>query len=295
VSVPRRAGLPDGVRVTTLDAAGGPLAAIVAEPFGGRPGSGSLPALPTVLCVPGYTGSKEDFTPLLPLLAAAGHRVIAYDQRGQYQSTGPDVDAAYRRDALARDLANLLTDLGPAHVVAHSYGGIVARAAVLDHGLRPVSLTLLGSGPDAIQGNRRVLVEAMRPILEAGGVAAVWEAAEALNANDPRRQGMPADVEAFLRERFLAGSGRALRVMGEDLMAEPDRVAELADRVAAGLAVLVAHGAGDDAWPPATQREMARRLGAAYVVIPDALHSPAVEAPEATAAALLEFWQARRD
>lgn len=286
MSVPRRAGLPDGVTPTTLAAPGGPLAAIAADPA-----SESVPA-PTVLCVPGYTGSKEDFAPLLPLLAAQGHRAVAYDQRGQYQSAGPADDAAYRRDALARELAGLAAALAPVHVVAHSYGGIVARAAVLDHGMRPLTLTLLGSGPDELRGDRRVLVEAMRPLLAEGGLPAVWEAAEALNANDPRRAGVPADVQAFLAERFLTGSDVALRVMGEDLTSEPDRVDALA---ATGLALLVAHGEADDAWPPAVQEAMATRLGAAYAVIPDALHSPAVEAPEATADVLLGFWRARRD
>jgi pimeloyl-ACP methyl ester carboxylesterase len=36
---------------------------------------------------------------------------------------------------------------------------------------------------------------------------------------------------------------------------------------------------------------MARRLGARHVVLPDAVHSPAVESPEATVAALLDFWR----
>jgi pimeloyl-ACP methyl ester carboxylesterase len=35
---------------------------------------------------------------------------------------------------------------------------------------------------------------------------------------------------------------------------------------------------------------MAQRLGAAYAVVPDAVHSPAVEQPEATAKALLAFF-----
>ncbi len=35
---------------------------------------------------------------------------------------------------------------------------------------------------------------------------------------------------------------------------------------------------------------MAERLGARRVVIPAAAHSPNVEAPEATAAALTDFW-----
>jgi pimeloyl-ACP methyl ester carboxylesterase len=35
---------------------------------------------------------------------------------------------------------------------------------------------------------------------------------------------------------------------------------------------------------------MAERLDARYAVIPDAAHSPAVENPDATVAALLSFW-----
>lgn len=56
------------------------------------------------------------------------------------------------------------------------------------------------------------------------------------------------------------------------------------------MPVLVTHGDDDDAWPPSVQRKMARRLGAEYVVIPDAAHSPAVENPAATVRALLRFW-----
>src|SRR5439155_8725343 len=40
-----------------------------------------------VLFVPGYTGSKEDFMPLLRPLANAGYRAVAIDQRGQYESS----------------------------------------------------------------------------------------------------------------------------------------------------------------------------------------------------------------
>jgi pimeloyl-ACP methyl ester carboxylesterase len=99
----------------------------------------------------------------------------------------------------------------------------------------------------------------------------------------------PPDVADFLERRFLGGSPAMLQGMADALRTEPDRTAELK---AAGVPILVAHGAGDDAWPPAIQRDMAQRLGAQYVVIPDAAHSPAVENAEATAATLLDFWAA---
>jgi pimeloyl-ACP methyl ester carboxylesterase len=67
-------------------------------------GAGPLAALDTgtgatrgtALLVAGYTGSKEDFAPLLAPLADAGLRAVAIDQRGQYESPGPDDPAATR-------------------------------------------------------------------------------------------------------------------------------------------------------------------------------------------------------
>src|SRR3954465_7160779 len=58
----------------------------------------------TVLMVAGYTGSKEDFAPLLAPLAEAGYRVVAIDQRGQYESPGPDDPAAYSVTELGADV-----------------------------------------------------------------------------------------------------------------------------------------------------------------------------------------------
>ena len=82
-----------------------------------------------------------------------------------------------------------------------------------------------------------------------------------------------------------------LRAMGAALRVVEDGTDELART---GLPILVLYGESDDAWMPAVQAEMAQRLGAAHVVIPDAAHSPAVENPAATVRALLDFWQTLR-
>lgn len=79
-----------------------------------------------------------------------------------------------------------------------------------------------------------------------------------------------------------------LQGMGDALRGEPDRVAELAETA---VPILVVHGESDDAWSPATQRDMANRLGAQYAVVPDAAHSAAVENPEALVEALISFWR----
>jgi pimeloyl-ACP methyl ester carboxylesterase len=280
VSVPRSLELPPEITKATVVAASGELAALIGTP---PPG---VTRLPGVLAVPGYTGSKEDFIHLLPLLARAGHPVTAIDLPGQFESGGPDDLAAYSMQALGADVASLLIQGEPAHVIGHSFGGLICREAVLA-GAPARSLTLLSSGPAALGGKRGALVEFMRPILEDGGVPALWEASEALDAGDETKAALPADVQDFLRRRFLASPSAAWIGMGTTVTTAPDRVAELR---ATAIPTLVAYGSLDDAWTPEAQRDMAERLGARHVVFEGAGHSPAVEVEADVAAALEDFW-----
>jgi len=95
------------------------------------------------------------------------------------------------------------------------------------------------------------------------------------------------EVATFLRERFEASSVAGYFGMGTALMTEPDRVDALRER---GVPALVCFGESDSAWLPAQQREMAARLDAQLTVIASAGHSPAVDRPTQTAAALTAFW-----
>lgn len=270
--------LPAGTERRAVDVPGGPLAVLE------HAGDGT----PVVL-VPGFTGSKEDFRLVLQPLAAAGRRTVAIDQRGQYESPGPDDVASYAVEALAADLLALLDALGagPVHLVGHSFGGLVSRSAVLKRSEAVRSLTLMCSGPEALTGPRVELLPLMAPVLEQGGMPALVDAVEALGADDPRNLALTPEVREFLRVRMLASSPAGLLGMAAGLTGEPDRVAELR---ATGVPTLVLHGAADDAWSPAVQAEMAERLGARYVAIADALHSPAVENPAPTAAAMNAFF-----
>jgi pimeloyl-ACP methyl ester carboxylesterase len=271
--------LPEGVTARRVDGDGGPLAVLDAAPVGDQAG--------TVLLVPGFTGSKEDFRFLLEPLTEAGFRAVAVDQRGQHESPGPDDEAAYTTQALGADLVQLVAALaaGPVHLVGHSFGGLVGRAAVLQSPAAFRSFVLMGSGPAGLTGPRADVLPLMRAILLEGGLEAVWQASQSLPPHPEKPLVLP-DVEDFLRARLLGGSATALQAMADSLISEPDRVEALR---ATGVPLLVMYGEKDDAWPPDVQDAMAARLDAPVIVIPDAWHSPAAENPFLTAQVLRDF------
>jgi pimeloyl-ACP methyl ester carboxylesterase len=164
----------------------------------------------------------------------------------------------------------------PLHLLGHSFGGLVTRAAVLAEPGLFTSFTLLGSGPSRLTGRRADLLDHLGPLLDAGGVQLVHETLEQV-----------ALTRAFYSRRFLSNSEAGLRGMAAAMLDEPDRVSELA---AVGLPILVAHGEADDAWLPHVQADMAERLGARHEVILNSIHSPAVENPPRTLEVLLDFW-----
>lgn len=259
--------------MNVLDLPGGPIAALAQGPADA----------PVVLLLPGFTASKEDFAPILGPIAGAGLRAVAIDLPGQYESPGRGDFSVEGLGAAVREVA---ASLAPrVHLLGHSFGGFVARAAAIAEPARFGSLTLMSSGPAGIDGGRRARIERLRPVLAAHGMAAVYAAM----TSEPGYVAPSADEEAFQRKRFLAHDPAGLLTMGNAVVDEPDRVDELA---ATGLRLLVLTGTDDDAFPPVAQADMAERLGASYVEVPAAAHTPALENPAATAEALIAFWTA---
>jgi pimeloyl-ACP methyl ester carboxylesterase len=294
VSTPKTLELPERVRRVTIESRRGCFAALEAEPT-----MGVCERRPALL-IPGFTGSKEDFIPVLQSLASAGRRVVAIDMRGQYQSPGAPDAEAYTPVELAADIAAIAEAVAGGqglHLVGHSLGGLIARETALAWPARIISLTLLSSGPGRITGQRAEMLRGMLAMMDSVGaaglqaaVAQIWQ--ERL-APEAKAGGVPDHVIAFLHERMMGNDPAGLVAMGRYLLACPDRTAELADLDRPP--VLVLYGENDDAWQPTIQELMARRLGAQRVCIPGAGHSPPVEAPETTASALTAFWRHAED
>ncbi|MET7328768.1 alpha/beta hydrolase [Nonomuraea sp. NPDC005650] len=283
MSTPRFLDLPPGVAPQKIETPQGTFAVLEALPV-----SGVIERWPALL-IPGLTGSKEDFLAVLMTLAHSGRRVVAVDLRGQYETPGPDDPAAYTCPALGADVDALAQIIGggeAVHLVGHSFGGLVAREAVIDGRTRFASFTLMGSGPSGIEGKRAVNGRKIMEEVQAFGLEHVWHhrlEPEALS-ND-----VSDEILAFLRRRLLTNSPTGLACMAEQVLSMHDRTDELRQ---IEVPTLVLYGEHDDGWPPEEQSEMAARLGAECVVVPGAVHSPAVEAPETTAAALVRFWNA---
>ncbi|WP_433713877.1 alpha/beta fold hydrolase [Nocardia sp. CA-084685] len=239
----------------------------------------------TVLLVPGFTGSKEDFEAMLPILSAAGFRCVAYDQRGQWQSDGPDDVSGYTMADFADDLivvADQISNDTPIHLVGHSFGGYVARAALAAHPDRFRSLTLLASGLSSTCDITFAPPQLVVQLIESGGQQALWEQmSRAMAALVP-----PAKLE-FLRNRIFTTKKANLVGIMRVMEGSTDATAALR---ACGLPILIAYGNSGDLWPPSVHERYAEELGARTAVYDGVGHVPNEQRPAHVCADLVDFW-----
>ncbi|WP_432839238.1 alpha/beta fold hydrolase [Dactylosporangium sp. CA-092794] len=269
--------LSDAAAELVLETAAGPVAALRAAP---------REAHTTVVLCAGIVGSKEDFLPLLPALSEAGYEAYAYDYRGHYGELDGESPDRHTIERHAADLAAVLEHTGgggPVHLVGHSYGGFVARAAALARPELVLSVALIGAGPGMDGARHRKLLSGFDATLALQGSAVMWPVVRRLvPERDVARREFWRRRLSGMRLAFLHGALRSLT-------AEPDRGADLR---ATRLPVLLMHGHRDQRlWSARDFADYAERLGARLEVIPDASHSPNLEQPALTAAALLRFWR----
>ena len=270
--------LPEGARSIRFDAPSGSLAAVTMGD----------PTDPAVLLAPGVTGSKEDFSLMLPELAAAGYYVVSYDLAGQYESAdaGPEnltpPRTHYDYELFVGDMIAILEWLArPVHVLGYSYAATVAQIALARRPELFASITLLSAPPEPGQGFRGVSRIGWFSGLTNGRVGAalmIWGIKRNFIKVTPGRM-------KFINQRFELTRRQAVRDVIELMMDAPDLRRMLA---AADIPKLVAVGE-HDLWPLRLHADFASRIGAKLAVY-RAGHSPCETSPHQLNRDLLQLF-----
>ena len=235
-----------------------------------------------VVLVHGFTGSKEDFDLIGPLLADAGYRVLTFDNRGQHESAHSTREDAYALDSLARDVVELVEHFGfeKPHLLGHSFGGLVSQRALVDSPQTFASLTIFCSGPHWIPDKPDL--DATVHILKTYTMEESWyKFKEETDKLLPRYE--------LYKKRWAASDPHSTHTMALHLQKTQPIISEL---IATKVPIHVIYGENDDAWPLAMQDQMAKDLSAPLTVIAAAGHCPNEDQPEDTVKVLASFWSA---
>jgi pimeloyl-ACP methyl ester carboxylesterase len=200
----------------------------------------------------------------------AGHRVLTPDLPGHAAGAPPDAARGLSMADYAGALAETTDALGsPPVLIGHSMGGLVALMAAMRTRVAGVVL-LAPSAPWGVSGS------SMEEAISAVSLYALgpyWAQAIQPDYASFRRfavDRLPSAARHALHARMRRESGRAL-FETLNWWLDPFMVTAVdAARIAAP--VLAIAGGHDVVHPAATVRETARRLGAAFEVMPDMSH-----------------------
>lgn len=250
---------------------------------------------PAVVLVPGFGMPHEAFDRQIRVLAGAGCRVIAVDQRGHGASDKP-LDG-YDVERLAADLVAVIeaVDAGPAALAGWSFGGQVSfKAAVLRPDL--VSrLVLIGS--NAVRASRSeefpfgLLPEQTLPAMIEMEHRDRFAARRTTIRSGFGAEPDPAVLDWMTTQSLRMPSWAAVACYHS--MLETDLVADLP---AITMPVLQIIGENDPVHSARGAAWLEERLAdARLVTLPACGHYPMFEAPDALDEQLLGFLAPRRD
>lgn len=177
---------------------------------------------PFLLLLHGFTGSSQNWQPLLPRLTSQ-FTVLTLDILGHGRSASPADPTRYHMEKIAADISHFLqqhTDQ-PAHLLGYSMGGRLALFLAVHYPDQFQSLVLESASPGlktaVEQDERRQRDNALADRIEQKGIPAFVDFWESLPLWTSQEQ-LPPDVRAQLRELRLqnnpVGLANSLRGMG---------------------------------------------------------------------------------
>jgi pimeloyl-ACP methyl ester carboxylesterase len=243
---------------------------------------------PVVVFVHGLGSSMYAWRFVLAPVLAAGHRVVAFDNRGfGFSARGA---GGYDNRAYARLLLALMDSLGVAQavLVGHSMGGAIAAEAALAEPDRVQGLVLIGSAGYGV-AEPWILRLVRLPLVGrlATAFGGRWTVRRLLRSTyaDPARV-TEADVDQYYAAAAQPGSARAVRRVLAEFRFDglTGRLRQL------GAPTLLVWGAHDRWTPLWAGQHMAMEIPrGALVVVPDAGHDVPEERGDDVARLVVAF------
>ncbi len=272
---------PCAVTDRVLDVPGGRLRFRDKGPSDGSP----------ILLIHAGIAQLEAWDGLVPLLGAAGYRVVRYDMRGWGRSTTDDVEFSHRADVIA--LLDHLA-IGRVAIVGNSMGGVHSFDTAIEYPERVVAIVGVGAGLSGFEGPATP------------DEIALFDEMERLESADPIDPDAVADIDvrvwvdgpgqpegrapSWIREAVRAWDRPlyvADHVGGRPVRLTPPADARLGDLRCPVLAIA---GALDFTDVAVTARRLAAGAPDARAVIwPDVAHMIGMEVPERLAEAIVAF------
>jgi pimeloyl-ACP methyl ester carboxylesterase len=280
--VERRWTSPDGLSLYARD-------------YAGAAGEARLP----VVCLHGLTRNSKDFEELAPVLAASGRRVIVPDVRGRGLSDRDPHPANYVPNTYARDVIQLLDELGIARAVfiGTSMGGIMTLA-ISGMRRRLVAAAMLNDvGPEVAEAG----IERIKSYVGKKVDISSWDdAANYLKSINgvafPENQAQ--DWAAFARRTFAERDGKPVLDYDPQIMQplSQNRYKAMTfvawflfKRLARSVPLLLIRGELSDLLSVEIADKMRRRAPAmAYAQVPQVGHAPTLS-EQAAAQAIARF------
>ena len=243
---------------------------------------------PPIVFLHGLGASMYAWRKNLAPVAAAGYRVIAFDNRGFGFSGKPAT--GYDKASYARLTVALLDalHLPDAVLIGHSMGGAIAAEVAIAHPERVRGLVLIGSAglgarePPLLRVGRWPLVG---PLLFAFRGRGLTERLLKATYADPRKVSV-ADVDQYYAPVAEPEYGRSLRAVLREFRF--DGLAGRLDHIAAPTLVL--WGEADRLIPITLGRALAAGIPrAAFLSVPGAGHAVQEEAPDEVNRLLIRF------